>query len=447
MERALKNPLFIATLAFLFFQHLAFLCIPDVRNFLLEHIGSRVLRGLIELLDLVLLSWLSPMASFVFLQACSVLVTILVFRGMGINFYYKKLKYDPTAFIDPDRADDISADTAPETVRAAYDIGLNDLLCGHKNIGGRKNKYLFMIPMAILFNRRSKGTSAAVTFPQFDKLQPHEHLAAIIMIEVINHRKYSIYSLADDLDCSQYALDLFRLIAGFDDAPIPRHFMKKMGLSGDPRFPVTSNHPCYKIIQRCAALPARFVEILVNGGHVSEEIYIHDEDQGKVLAWLEQNRDPNLWYQIAILQEEHDSDHVLEWILKQPECDWTTAFRMFETHFGSHFVGTNTGEFPWDRVDKPEWFQTIVQKICERSEGIGFTANDFALTPNECSYGWKNQDPVAVLAALTGELGNRQLPKGKIPIPFNLLSKPFEGAKPDSTFHVNSQGAVVRALP
>lgn len=159
----------------------------------------------------------------------------------------------------------------------------------------------------------------------------------------------------------------------------------------------------------------------------------HETD--KLLEWLEEYREPDLWHQMMFslnYDAESTMDYLL-WFVQQPDCDIATAVCAFSITYAFECVYTETR--PYDgRV------HDLAEIICNNSETGFYTRSEIGGVNNMLDI-----PPSKVLQKINEAckklLQNNQEPY--LPIPQTILSKSFQEEYSKTPYYVD-ESAVVR---
>lgn len=152
-----------------------------------------------------------------------------------------------------------------------------------------------------------------------------------------------------------------------------------------------------------------------------EELYFGFEDRDRTFAWLQKERNPDLWHHI-LYGMNYDSPSALDyiqWIVSQPDCDVATAAAALIHCQCWHYVYQSPDEHAY--ADARQLL--IASEVCHRSENAGYSRARIGWHP---PYG--GPSPASVLEKIHAGCAERGLAGGKtlLPVPATILGANFD---------------------
>ena len=151
--------------------------------------------------------------------------------------------------------------------------------------------------------------------------------------------------------------------------------------------------------------------------------------------WVKSRRDPALWHLAvqAALAYTGDSRRLVPWLLEQPELDRGTAAWIYLWSGGPEHLETREGRVPL--VDSGGYpLEPVLAALHERSEGLGFAANNIGL----------EQEFEEIRKSCQSLIDARHVPEDAL-VPYALLKDPLKIRGPEASLDLHLIDGVIVA--
>ncbi|WP_170385399.1 DUF4274 domain-containing protein [Ruegeria atlantica] len=328
-------------------------------------------------------------------------------------------------------------------VRADYKKGREDVL-NAKHLNRRGRKMIFWLPVGLVMARAALSGAETVDYsiiPKWSNFIPVErkalriahaamHGGEINLMAAHTHLGELIFAIRQCAQNHVKMLDDKLLDRGLLDMEHMTSLEMYQSIRPTPHEDPPFTLPLFiaKLVQNAVSAEMRFSDRLHS---LPDPGFAISATDAGFLGWMEEFRDPDFW-PVFVKGINHDLDAtlpIIEWIVRQPDCDRATAAMIFVTFGGDSIVGKNKGDL---RAEE----ERICAYICDRLNDGGYARQELSLSG--LGFADDQSERFKRFSALA--------PSSDIPSPAPLFEKPFSGRAPTTPYYIHSEDIVEVAL-